>query len=186
MVSWLKAIVWELFYWFSISVSIFCKTKKTGQKVTINEKVSFTDYAFGIQPLDYHKLAINQKNDSHVLICQNGVITKLFSRCFVSLVKFSYWFQFHVIIMTGSGVMKIFFYKGFTINLGMGNTPVRGLTNIWRLWRVRDTKFGKNISDKMLLIDAKCQSYSFYRLSVIKGKPTKGREGQNYPLHHTD
>ena len=31
---------------------------------------------------------------------------------FVSLVKFSYWFKFHVNIITGSGVMTIFFHKG--------------------------------------------------------------------------
>ena len=41
-----------------------------------------------------------------------------------------------------------------------------------RLGRVRDTKFGTNISNKMLLNAAKCLGYSFYRFWVIKGKPT--------------
>ena len=36
-----------------------------------------------------------------------------FWRCFVSLVNFSYWSKFHVNIITGSGIMTIFFYKGW-------------------------------------------------------------------------
>ena len=44
--------------------------------------------------------------------------------------------------------------------------------NIWRLGGVRDTKFGTNISNEMLLHAAKCQGYSFNRFRVIKGKPT--------------
>ena len=39
---------------------------------------------------------------------------------------------------------------------------------------VRDTRFGKNVSNKMLLNAAKCQGYSFYRFWVIKRKPTGG------------
>ena len=93
---------------------------------------------------------------------------------FVFLVKFSYWSKFHVNIITGSGVMPIFFYKGLTRNPEIRNTPVWFLANVWRLGRVRDTKFGKNVSNKMLLNAAKCQGYSSYRLWVIKGKPTGG------------
>ena len=44
--------------------------------------------------------------------------------------------------------------------------------NIWRLGRVRDTKFSTNVFNKMLLDAAKCQSFSFYRLWFIKGKLT--------------
>ena len=47
-----------------------------------------------------------------------------FRRCFVSLVKFSYWYKFHVNIITGSGIMTILFCKGLTRNPGIGNTPV--------------------------------------------------------------
>ena len=36
-----------------------------------------------------------------------------FKHYFVSLVKFSYWFKFHVNIITGFGVMTIYFYNGF-------------------------------------------------------------------------
>ena len=35
------------------------------------------------------------------------------------------------------------------------------LPNIWRLEWVRDTKFGMDVSKKMLLNAAKCQGYSF-------------------------
>ena len=62
----------------------------------------------------------------------------------------------------------------------IGNTPVWLLPNIWRLGQVKDIKFGKTVSNKMLLNAAKCQGYSFYRFWVIKGKPT-GRWGVNLP-----
>ena len=48
------------------------------------------------------------------------------------------------------------------------------IPNIWRLGQVEDTKFGTNISNKMLLNAAKCQGYSFYCFWVIKEKPTGG------------
>ena len=50
--------------------------------------------------------------------------------------------------------------------------PVWLFFNIWRLGRVRNTKFGTIVSNKMLLNAAKCQSYKFYRFWVIKRKPT--------------
>ena len=68
--------------------------------------------------------------------------------------------------------MTIFFYKGLTRNPEIGNTPVWVLPNIWRLGRVRNTKFGTNVSNKMLLNAAKCQRCSLYRFWVIKGKST--------------
>ena len=37
-----------------------------------------------------------------------------------------------------------------------------------------NTKFGTNIFNRILLNAAKFQDYSFYRFSVIKGKPTGG------------
>ena len=98
----------------------------------------------------------------------------IFLLCFVSLVKFSYWSKFHVNIIIGSEIMTIFFYKGFTRNPEIGNTPVNVLLNIWRLGGVMDTKFGMNVSDRMLLNAAKFQGYSFYSFWVIKGKPTGG------------
>ena len=97
-----------------------------------------------------------------------------FKLCRVAVVNFSYLSKFYVNIMTGSGVMTIFFYKGLTRNPEIGNTPVCILPNISRLGEVRDTKLGTHVSNKSLLNVAKCQGYSFYRFWVIKGKPTVG------------
>ena len=95
---------------FLVLFSVFVK-----QKVTITQNIIFTDPVSGIQPPDCSKLARNPKNDNEVII---------FRRCFVSLIKFSYWSRFHVNIITGSGIMTIFFYKGLTRNPEIGNTPV--------------------------------------------------------------
>ena len=95
-------------------------------------------------------------------------------RCFVSLVKFSYWSEFHINIITGSGVTTIFIYEGLTRNLEIRNTPVWISLNIWRLGRVKNTKSTTNASNEMLLNATKCQSYSFYLFRVIKGKLTGG------------
>ena len=94
---------------------------------------------------------------------------------FVSLVKFSYCSKFHANIITGSGVMTVFFYKGLTRNPEIGNTSVWVLLNIWRLRWVRDTKFGTGLFNEMLLNAAKSQGYSFCSFWVIKGKPTGRR-----------
>ena len=45
---------------------------------------------------------------------------------------------------------------------------------IWKLGRVRDTKFGTNVFNNRFLSAAKSQGYSFLRFWVIKGKPTVG------------
>ena len=119
-------------------------------------------------------MALNWKNDNDVTIFRHDVIVKFFWRCFVSLVKFSYWSKFHVNTITGSGIVTISFYKGLTRNPEIGNTSVWVLPNIWRLEWVRNTKFGTNVSNKMLLNVAKCLGCSFYRFWVIKGKPTVG------------
>ena len=89
--------------------------------------------------------------------------------CFVFLVKFSYWSTFNVNIITGSGVMTIFLYLWFTGTLEIGNPSFWVFSNICQ---VRNIKFDTNVSNKMLLNAAKCQSYSFYRFWVTKGKPT--------------
>ena len=102
---------------------------------------------------------------------------------FVFLVKFNYWGKFYVDVITGSGVMTISSYKGLTRNPEVANTPVSVLPNIWRLGRVSNTKFGTNLSNKMLLNGAKCQGYSFYCLWAIKRKPIRegGRWGKITP-----
>ena len=102
---------------------------------------------------------------------------QFFWRCFVSLVKFSYWSKFHVNIITGSEIMTIFFYKGLNKNPEIGNTPFCVLPNVYRLGQVMDTKFGTNVPNRMLLNVAKFQDYSFYRFWVTKKKPKLEGEG---------
>ena len=119
-----------------------------------------TDYASGGRLPDCSKSAINRKNANDVTICRHGIIVKTFWRYFVSHVKFSYWFKFHVNSMT------IYLYKGLTRNPELGNTPVWDLPNIWRLGWVRDTKFGTDFPNEMLVNAAKCQGYNFYHFWV--------------------
>ena len=82
-------------------------------------------------------------------------------------------FVLFILVTDPSLRMTIFFYKGLTRNPEIGNTSVWVLPNIWRLGWVMDTKFGTNVSNKMLLYAAKFQDYSFYRFWNIKGKPTE-------------
>ena len=121
----------------------------------------------GIRPPDCSKLAKNPKNDNDVTIFRHDVNVKFFWRCFVSLVKFSYWSKFHVNIITGSRIMTIFFYKGLTRNPEIRNIAV---------WVMKSLPV-RNI---LLLNAAKCQGYSFYHFWVIKGKPT-GEGGKITP-----
>ena len=72
------------------------------------------------------------------------------------------------------GVTMIFVYNGLNTNMEIGSIPVWVLPTIWRLKQVRDTKFGMNVFNKMLLNPEKCQGYSIYRFWVIKAKPTEG------------
>ena len=88
---------------------------------------------------------------------------------------FSYWFKFHINITTGSGIMTISFYKGLTKNLKIWNNHVWVLSNIWSLGQVRNTRFNKNVSNKMLLNARKCQGCSLCRFLFIKRKPTGGK-----------
>ena len=93
---------------------------------------------------------------------------QIFLTLFYWSCKVCYWSKFHVNIMTGSGVMTISFYKRLTRNPEIRNTPVWVFSNICKLGQVKNTKFGTNLSNKMSLNAAKCQSYSFYRFWVIK------------------
>ena len=104
-------------------------------------------------------------------------MTSFFLCCFVSLVKFSYWSKFHINIITGSGAMTIFFYKGLTRNPEIRNTLLCVLPNIWRLGQVGDTKFCTNIFNKLLLNAAKCKGYSCYRFLL---RENQQGEGGNY------
>ena len=108
--------------------------------------------------------------------------TSIFFLCyFVSLIKFSYWSKYHVNIITRSGIMTIFFYKGLIRYPEIRNTPAWVFPNIWRLGWVMDTKFGTNVFNSMLLNAAKFQGYIFYRFCVIKRKPSGGGGGKITP-----
>ena len=157
---------------FFSSVYSFCKIKSY-----YNENISFTDYAFGIRLPECYKLVVNWKNDNDVTIFWHDAIVNFAWRRFVSLVKFSYWSKFYVNIITYSGVMTISFHKGLTRNPEIGNNPVCVLPNIWRLGQVRKTKFGTNVSNKMLMNPAQYQGCSFYRFWVIQEKPKRARWG---------
>ena len=85
------------------------------QKVTINENLNLSHSVSGIHIPDCSKLAENLKNKNNVTI---------FLQVFFSLVKFSYWPKFHANIITGSGIITIFFYKGLTRFPKIGNTPI--------------------------------------------------------------
>ena len=110
--------------------------------------MSFTDCVSRILLLNSSKSAINWKNDNDVTTWRH---CQIFWRSFVSYVKFSYWCKFHVNIITGSGSLATFFYKGLTRSLEIGNTSIWVLRNVRRLRHVRDSKFGTNISNEMLL-----------------------------------
>ena len=94
--------------------------------------------------------------------------TFLILPCF--FLNISYCSKFHVSIITSSRIMAIFLYKGLTRNLEIENTPIGILLSVWRLGQGRNTKFVKNVSNKMLLNAAKCQVYSFYRFLITKRK----------------
>ena len=149
------------------SIFTFCEIK-----VTITQNIRFKDYASGnwLPKTSFH-FSINRKSRHNLAIWGH----RAFFWRFVSLAKIIYWSQFYVNIIAGSGVMTIFFHKGLTKKFG--NTPVWVLPNTWRLGRVRDTLFGTNVSDEMLLNAAKYQGYSFYPFWVIKGKSTAGWKG---------
>ena len=49
----------------------------------------------------------------------------------VFLVNFSYWSKFHVNIITGSGVMTIFCYKGLSRNSGIRISPSEFCPKSW-------------------------------------------------------
>ena len=77
-------------------------------------------------------------------------LSDFFDVVFFSLVRFIYWYKFHVNIITGFWSYDNLFYKGFTRNLEIGTTHVSVFPNIWRLGQVRDTKFGMSPMKYML------------------------------------
>ena len=81
----------------------------------------------------------------------NMTSSSIFLTLFCLSCQVCYWSKFHVNIITGSGVMTIFFYNWLSRNPEIRNTPIWVLPNIWRLGQFRDAKFDTNVSNKMLL-----------------------------------
>ena len=164
--------MWELCYRVFSSVFSFCKAK--GYYYWKHNVCSLCgqNQASGLL-----QIGTKSKNDNDLRIFRHDVNVKLFWPFFLSIFNFSYWSKFHVNIITSSGLMTIFFYKGLTRNPEMENTPSWVLLNIWRLGQVIDTKFSTNVSNRMLLNSTKFQCYSFYRSWVIKAKSTGRWEG---------
>ena len=112
------------------------------------------------------------KNDNDVKICWHDIIFDFFWRPFVSLINFSYWLNFHVNIITGFGVMTIFFFNGLTIYPEIGINTIWVLPNNWRLGQIKNTKFGINFLMKCYWMLQNVRGYNFYRFWVTKVKPT--------------
>ena len=70
--------------------------------------------------------------------------------------------------------MTISFYKKLTRNPEIGNTPAWVFPNIWRLEPVMNTKFGSNISNKILLNAAKCQGTAFTFSELLRENQQEG------------
>ena len=113
-------------------------------------------------------------NVETTLIRRWNVGWDIFWRCLVVPVTLNYWSKCHVSIITDSGVMTIFLYKGLTRNPEIANNPVRVLPNIWRVGRVGGTKFSTNISNEMFLNAAKCQGYSFFLSELLRRNQKEG------------
>ena len=82
---------------------------------------------------------------------RRDVIVKYFWRCFAFLVKFSYWSISFMSISSLALELWQFKSRVTTWNPEIGNIPIWVLLNIWKLERVKDTKFGMNVSNEMLL-----------------------------------
>ena len=84
------------------------------------------------------------------------MIVKFYCNCFDVFVKFTYWFNFYVNISTGSGVASVLV-----------------LAIIWRLGKVRDTKFDTDITNEMLL-NAKCYKVRGFTVSELLREANRG------------
>ena len=142
----LKAIVWELCWRCFSSVFIFCKTK-----------------GYFYWKHNFCRLCV--RNPASRLLQIGHKPEKWKWRH-----NFSTWR--HRQFFWRCGIITIFFYKGLTRNSEIGNTLVWALPNIWRLGQGMDTKFGTNVSNKILLNAEKFQGYSCSHFWVMKGKPT--------------
>ena len=104
---------------FFVLFSVFVR-----QNVTITGNKTFADSVSGIRLSDCSKLIKNPKNDNGVTIFRHDVTAKFFNVVLLLQPSLVYCSKFHVNIITGSVIMKIFFYKRLTRNPEIGYTPV--------------------------------------------------------------
>ena len=100
---------------------------------------------------------------------------QFFRRCFVAVIILSMLVTCPSFVSISSLVLELWQFSLVRDWPEIRNTPVWVLPNIWRLGWVRDTKFSKDVSNKILLNAARFQGHSFYRFWVIKGKPIGGK-----------
>ena len=78
--------------------------------------------------------------------------------------------------------MTILFYKGLTGNSEIGNTPVSVLLNIGVLGQVQNTKYGTDVSNKMLL---KIQNARVTAFTISELLRENQQGGGGVKLHHS-
>ena len=105
------------------------------------------------------------------------VIVKFFWLCFFCLVKFSYWSKFHVNIITGSGVMTIFFIRDSpeirkSEKLSPDFCPISG---DWGEWRIPNLAGTSLIKCYWILQNAKVTAFTVSELLTEKQQGVKLR-----------
>ena len=113
--------MWELCYRFFSSVFSFCKKK--GYCYWKTESVLQTAPNW---PKIWKMAMASQFSD--MTLSSNFFDVVLF------LLSSSYWSKFHVNIITGSGIITIFFYKRLTRNTEIGNTPASEFCTVSGDW----------------------------------------------------
>ena len=137
--------------------------------------MEFVDYVSEIRVSDCFKSNINWQNNDCLIICRHDVISNFFSCCCISLVKFSYWSEFHdVNIITGSGVMTNFVGKRFDQIPRNQKYPAWVLFNIWELGWVRDTNIAKMFPIDSYLMLQNARFTAFTVSELLKEKQQSG------------
>ena len=90
----------------------------------------------------------------------------------VSRVNFSYWSKFHVNIITGSGVMTIFFYKGLTRNTEIPPPEFFPISGDWVKLGIPNFPRISPMKCYWILQNVRIIVFTIYHFWVIKGKPT--------------
>ena len=139
--------------------------------MTVNENIRFTHYASGIRLPDCSKLAINWKKNNDITIFWHDFIVNFFD---VALFHLSSSVTGPSFMSISSLVLELWQFTFIRDWPEILKWEIPCLSFAQYLGLVRDTKFGSNVFNEMLLNSAKWQGNSFYRFSVIKGKLAGG------------